>query len=74
LEVVQLSHPPSLWEVSQGEGEVDEMIVQFGSPSPAYGRAAERARAAEREGDLLGKTLVNKLDDLLVPVDQRLLS
>jgi len=37
---------------------MDEVIVQFGSPSPAYGRPSPR------EGDLLGKTLANKLDDL----------
>ena len=37
---------------------MDEVIVQFGSPSPAYGRPSRR------EGDLHGKTLAQKLDDL----------
>jgi len=51
---------PRLWEglAKRGEGEVDAAIVQFGSPSPAYGRPSPR------EGDLPGKTQANKLDDL----------
>ena len=52
--------PPSPWEglAKRAEGEVDDVIVQFGSPSPAYGRPSPR------EGDLLGKTFANELDDL----------
>ena len=45
-------------EARGGEGEAEEVIVQLGSPSPAYGRPSPR------EGDLLVKKLANKLDDL----------